>query len=147
MSRAKGRTNKPVGAKFNNGNDKMYWRVSAEVDGKIIQPLAHRVMWILAHGPIPEGMTVDHIDNDGLNNALSNLRLASKSEQARNRRVMSHSQSGMKGVRITRYGTFEASIMVAGTRFHLGSFSSPEEAHQAYCQKAKEIHGLFHRSE
>lgn len=36
---------------------------------------AHRVVWEAAHGPIPEGMQIDHLDADAGNNALSNLDL------------------------------------------------------------------------
>lgn len=36
---------------------------------------AHRLVWEAAHGPIPEGMQIDHLDCDAGNNALSNLEL------------------------------------------------------------------------
>lgn len=36
---------------------------------------AHRVVWEAAHGPIPGGMQIDHLDADAGNNALSNLDL------------------------------------------------------------------------
>ena len=36
-------------------------------------------------GPCPEDMTVDHIDRDRQNNALDNLRYATKAEQDENR--------------------------------------------------------------
>jgi len=36
---------------------------------------AHRVVWEAAHGPIPEGMQIDHLDANAGNNALSNLDL------------------------------------------------------------------------
>lgn len=36
---------------------------------------AHRVVWEAAHGPIPDGMQIDHLDANAGNNALSNLDL------------------------------------------------------------------------
>lgn len=36
---------------------------------------AHRVVWEAAHGPIPQGMQIDHLDANAGNNALSNLDL------------------------------------------------------------------------
>lgn len=41
---------------------------------------AHRLVWEAAHGPIPEGMQIDHLDSDAGNNALSNLDLVTPQE-------------------------------------------------------------------
>lgn len=40
----------------------------------------HRAMWYLAYGTIPEGMQVNHIDENKLNNSLSNLNLMTPKE-------------------------------------------------------------------
>lgn len=42
----------------------------------------HRLMYELFIGPIPEGMTVDHIDGDKLNNHPSNFQLLTSEENA-----------------------------------------------------------------
>lgn len=47
-----------------------YYKVT--IDGKVHG--VHRLLWEQANGPIPEGYVVDHIDRNGLNNELSNLR-------------------------------------------------------------------------
>ena len=39
--------------------------------------LVHRVIFTLVSGNIPEGMTIDHIDNDKTNNNINNLQLLS----------------------------------------------------------------------
>lgn len=43
-----------------------------------------RIIWQLEVGPIPIGMEIDHIDGDASNNKLSNLRLATRSQNACN---------------------------------------------------------------
>lgn len=42
--------------------------------------LEHRVVWEAAHGPIPKGYVIHHIDGNGKNNDLSNLRLMTQKE-------------------------------------------------------------------
>lgn len=46
---------------------------------------AHRIVWELHNGPIPEGSLVDHEDRVKTNNRISNLRLATHSLNSRNR--------------------------------------------------------------
>ena len=41
----------------------------------------HRFIWELVNGPIPEGFQIDHIDHNGLDNRLENLRLATSAEE------------------------------------------------------------------
>ena len=42
---------------------------------------AHRVVWTYFKGSIPEGLTINHKDGNKANNRLSNLELATMSEQ------------------------------------------------------------------
>ena len=43
----------------------------------------HRFVQELYNGPIPNGLTIDHIDNDKLNNKIGNLQLLSAEANAR----------------------------------------------------------------
>lgn len=58
----------------------------------------HRVIWEMVSGPIPDGLCIDHIDGDGLNNRWENLRVTTLSGNQRNRRVNANSSTGVPGV-------------------------------------------------
>jgi hypothetical protein len=64
----------------------------------------HRVIWEIVNGPIPEGMCIDHLDGNGLNNRIENLRAASLSANQRNRRVGKNTPLGILGVMAHRGG-------------------------------------------
>jgi hypothetical protein len=101
--------------------------------------LLHRL--IMAVGPEQK---VDHRDRNPLNNCRSNLRVATKVENARNRSAQRNNKSGLKGVSfVKKTGRWRATINVDGRQQGLGSFVTPEEAHEAYVLAAKRLHGEF----
>ena len=86
----------------------------------------------------------DHINGNGLDNSRSNLRVCFSSENQRNRGAQVNNTSGYKGVSRRAYrGDWQAQIWAKGKNRHLGYFKTPEEAHQAYCRAALEMHGEF----
>lgn len=69
--------NRFVGTQHPNG----YWYVSLmSDDGKPHIFLLHRVIWMSANGEIPEGLEVNHLDEDKSNNSISNLNLLTRKE-------------------------------------------------------------------
>lgn len=72
-------------------------------DGKRLRR-AHEVIWELVHGPVPEGMVVDHKDGDGLNNKLENLRLITEQHNSHNQRMKCNNKSGVSGVHLKMDG-------------------------------------------
>jgi len=92
----------------------------------------------------PGEKLVDHRDHNGLNNRRSNLRLATPTENAQNRRVKRTSRLQLKGVNYRpKGGVFEASLRDNGKRIYLGRFKKADDAASAYDEKAKEVHGEF----
>jgi hypothetical protein len=58
-----------------------YYQIKLYSDSKKYKDkLVHRLVWETFIGDIPEGMTVDHIDNDNTNNRLDNLQLMTLSD-------------------------------------------------------------------
>ena len=123
---------------------KFYASTSEYVDGTKRQRTVflHRLLLSPA-----ENEVVDHIDGDGLNNRLSNLRLASYQENNRNRRRSGANTSGYKGVSYSaRHGRWLAKIKVDNRTKQLGVFVSPEDAHAAYARASREVFGEFGRA-
>ena len=109
------------------------------IDGKLF--LAHRLIWKWQTNEDPSTKEVDHKDRDRTNNCWVNLRLVEHSQNMMN--ASGHSKLGLpKGVhkKRTRFG---AQIMWNRSRRYLGTFDTPEEAHQAYCKAADQLHGEF----
>lgn len=58
---------------------------------------AHRLAWLYMHGAFPPN-DIDHINGDGLNNSISNIKLSTAQENGMNKKLLSTNTSGMCGV-------------------------------------------------
>ena len=107
--------------------------------------LAHRLAWLYVHGSFPiAGLEIDHIDLDKKNNAISNLRLATRSQNMMNLVVSPHSKSGVKGVTFRKdLNKYASRIMANNKMVHLGHFRTIDEAREAYENAAKLYHGEY----
>jgi hypothetical protein len=108
------------------------------------QIAAHRLAWFYMNGCWPS-MDIDHKDGDGLNNAWSNLRTATRSQNLANAKRRESNKAGHKGVYPCN-GRFRAAIRVQGRRIYLGTFDTPEQAHGAYLLAAQTHFGEFARA-
>jgi hypothetical protein len=89
----------------------------------------------------PEGLFVDHIDHNTLNNQKSNLRICTRQQNQRNR--VSHGKSKYLGVYIRKDGFISARVGPVENYKHLGYFKTEELAARAYDERAKVLYGEF----
>lgn len=138
--------NKPnckVGDVVGTNNDQGY--LLTRVRGKYYR--LHRIIWLMTNGSLPKKW-LDHINGNKADNRLANLRECNQSENLCNKGKNANNTSGYKGVNFCEsslINPYRAQITINGKIKHLGLFRTPELAHQAYSEKAKELHGEFAR--
>lgn len=100
---------------------------------------AHRLAWLYVYGRWPEN-EIDHINGIRTDNRISNLRDVSGAINQHNRRTAPRNSTlGILGVRPSGK-KFSSSLSVGGERKYLGTFDSPELAHQAYVAAKRQFH-------
>jgi hypothetical protein len=94
---------------------------------------------------VSEGIFVDHINQNGLDNRKANLRLATRVQNSWNRqKTNKNTWSKYKGVCFhKRDKKWQAKIGLNGQVKHLGTFNSESNAAKAYDRAAKKYHGQF----
>lgn len=130
-----GRANQRIGKKagycFRSGY------VGVCIDGTSY--LAHRLAWLYMHGRWPVDQ-IDHINGNGYDNRLINLREATRGLNTAN--SVTIGKNRLKGTSLARSGRWQARIK-KGSPIHLGTFDTEKEAHAAYVKAAKRLFGEF----
>lgn len=105
---------------------------------------AHGLAWLYVYGE--SAPLIDHIDGDGLNNRIDNLRSTTQSVNTRKSRISKRNTSGYKGVSLrSDTNRWTARSKVDGKYKSLGSFNSKGEAFEAYCKSVESQTGEIHR--
>jgi len=104
---------------------------------------AHRLAWLYMTGRWPTHQ-IDHINRDASDNRFANLREATNQENHCNHGPQSNNMSGHPGVFWNApTKRWHAYIKVAGSRKHLGCFTSMEDALVARKAAEKQYFGEF----
>lgn len=106
----------------------------------------HRLVYAITHNlelnQLPKH--IDHIDRNKTNNNPSNLREATISQNIANTGVFKNNTCGLKGTRFHKQNKkWQAQITFQGKRYHLGYYSTKEEAHEVYKDTAYLYFGEF----
>lgn len=129
-----------------NNSSGYYYAVRTEGPrGRVTFFSMHRVILGLSHGDPRLG---DHrVTGSTLDNRRSNIRISSQAQNQMNRSKTKSNTSGFKGVTWAKdKNKWQASITVGGKHKFIGRYPTPEEAHAAYCDAAKQYHGEFART-
>jgi hypothetical protein len=97
----------------------------------------------------PDGIEVDHINGDTLDNRKCNLRLDPDRKINKNRKIQKNKKSSkFKGVYTSGENTFRARIWsrTHQKNLNLGTFDTEEEAYAAYMKAAEQEHGEWSSS-
>lgn len=107
---------------------------------------ASRVAWCLFHKK-NHTKIIDHINCDGLDNKISNLRECTFNQNMHNRRKQKNNTSGYKGVsRATRSDRWLVNICLDGKNKRIGEFENIDDAILAYRYASEEHHKEYGRT-
>lgn len=125
---------KPCGTLINTG----HLQVRLDKKGVCI----HRIAWALYYGEYPS-VEIDHINGDGADNRIVNLRLATSAQNNQNRRLSARNKAGVKGVfRVKRGKPWRVCIGHAGG-YYITQFDDFDEAVAHAAVKRREFHSTF----
>lgn len=101
------------------------------------------MVWALCTGVWP-AEEIDHVNRVCSDDRLTNLRPATRQQNASNRKVHRNNRLGIMGVYyFRRTRKFRAMIRLGGRSVHLGYFPTAHEAAEAYARAARAGRGEF----
>jgi hypothetical protein len=106
---------------------------------------AHRLAWLYMTGAMPASkMEIDHVNGIRNDNRFCNLRLASKFQNQRNRKLNCNNSSGIKGVCWNaKGGKWDTYIHKDKKLYSAGFFIDLSDAEKAINKLRAELHGEF----
>lgn len=124
------------------------WKWTADKKGKTFYAMRNKNKRMLhMHVELLGIKGVDHKDGNGLNNTRSNLRAATKSQNACNAPLQTNNTSGFKGVCWHIKGAaWRACITIMKKQKHIGIFKNKKLAAMAYDKAALVHFGEFEKT-
>lgn len=102
----------------------------------------HRIIFLMFHGYLPK--FIDHIDGNPSNNRIENLREATRSENAYNRKTLAINKFGVKNVYWGKLGkNWRVMVQVKGIRKYFGAYKDLELAELIATMAREKYHGEF----
>lgn len=113
-------------------DDKGYRRILFRFEkDRTFKIRCHRLAWFIVHGVMPT-WEIDHINQNKLDNRITNLRDVPKELNQRNGTRKSNNTSGVTGVTWHKQrGKWCAQASVGGKHYHIGLFEKLTEAETA----------------
>lgn len=118
-------------------------------DGKVMHEQLGRVIMARMLGyaiPSEPKYVIDYINENTLDNRRENMRLATYAERCAHRKRQRTAKNPYEGVDFRKDCTRRpwAAVINCQGKFRLiGNYSTPEEAHEAYMARKKELYGEF----
>lgn len=129
-----------AGSVYNMSNGKKYLIIKFNM----LRYGAHRLAWLYVMGKFPDN-EIDHIDGNGLNNRIINLRDVTRSENKKNTRLVNTNNSGVCGVFFDKSrNNWRSSITTNGRVITIGRFNNIFDA--ACARKSAEFVYGFHEN-
>ena len=94
--------------------------------------LYHVIVWILSTGKdIPQGMDIDHINGNKIDNRIDNLRIVTHRVNMQNRKT--HRAGRLVGASYRKgHNDWQSKIVIDKTSIKIGYYKTEQEAHEAY---------------
>jgi len=129
-------SNKIAGTQACKPHSSGYYRVFINTQSYF----SHRIIFLMHHGYLPD--IIDHIDGNGRNNRIDNLRACTQAENARNKHTRKY-----KGVYSShnKLNPYAARLSFEGKNLHLGYYKTEEEAARVRDAKSWELYkDIYH---